>query len=75
MAEILMPEFYIKIMDSVTSQLEAAPEHCMKLSLALKEALEYVPRDKHKNIVYKIIPRMENVIIYEVDGKKFIRLK
>lgn len=75
MSEIQMPEFYIKIMDSVTNQLEAAPEHCMKLSSALKEALEYVPRDKHKNIVYKIIPRMENVIVYEVDGKKFIRLK
>ena len=75
MADSQMPEFYTKIMDSVTSQLEAIPEHCMKLSAVFKDALEYVPQDKHKNIVYKIIHRMDNVVVYEVDGKKFIRLK
>lgn len=69
------PRYYTQVMDSLTCQLESAPEHCLKLSVALKEAYQYIPSDKHKNIVYKIIPRMDNVEVFEVEGKKFLKLK
>ena len=45
----------------------------MRLSDVINSVKYLIPKDKKKNIVYKIIAKMDRVEIYEVDGKKYIR--
>lgn len=67
------PLFHTQIIDEIRNLLEHSPSHCMRLSDVINSVKYLIPKDKKKNIVYKIIAKMDRVEIYEVDGKKYIR--
>lgn len=69
------PDFHNMIREKIRGILENTDGHCLRMNLIAREACKLVPKDKHSNIVYTIIRNMDDVEMYEVEGKKFLRLK
>ena len=69
------PDFHNMIREKIRGILENTDGHCLRMNLIAGEVRKLVPKGKHSNIIYTIIRKMDVVEIYEVDGKKFLRLK
>lgn len=69
------PEFHKKIREKIISILKNTEGHCLRMSLVIRDVKNLIPKEKHSNIVYTIIRNMDNVEMYEVEGKKYLRLK
>lgn len=69
------PNFHNTIKEKIKSILENTNGHCLKMNLIARDVCKFVPKGKHSNIIYTIIHKMDDVEMYEVDGKKFLRLK
>lgn len=68
------PKYYGDVRDAVIHMLEQSPEGCLKMSVVVKELRSIIPADRHKNVIYKILSKMNGIEIYQVDGKNFLRL-
>ena len=69
------PNFHKMIQEKIVRILEETNGHCLRMNLITRDVCKLVPKGKHSNIVYTIIRKMDNVEMYEVEEKKFLRLK
>ena len=69
------PAYYKQVERAIRTYLLSAENHCAKLSEVIDKVKDLIPHDHRKNILYRIIPRMEGIIVYEVGEKKFLRIK
>lgn len=69
------PDFHNAIREKIRSILENTNGRCLRMNLIAREVCKFVPKGKHSNIIYTIIRKMDDVEMYEVERKKFLRLK
>ncbi len=69
------PDYYTQIRKRIIHLLNGQDGKCMKLSLLVQDVSSLVPSGRHRNVIYKIINKMEEVEVYLVDGIRFIRIK
>lgn len=69
------PKFHEEIRERIRTILKNTDGHSLRMNLIAKDVYKLVPKEKHSNIVYTIIRNMDDVEMYEVEGKKFLRLK
>lgn len=74
-SESSKPKFHTAIQNAILDILNETPEHCAKMSEVVRSAGYLVPKDRHKNIIYKIISNMDSIEAYRVDNVNFVRLK
>lgn len=74
-SESSKPKFHMAIQNAILDILNEAPEHCAKMSEVVRSTGYLVPKDRHKNIIYKIISNMDSIEAYKVDNVNFVRLK
>lgn len=70
-----IPDFHCMIRERIKNILKNTDGHALRMSLITRDVCKLVPKEKHSNIVYAIIRNMDDVEMYEVEGKKFLRLK
>ena len=70
-----LPSFHELIRNEIEQLLQKTEGNQMRMNLVARAVMHHVPKDKHKNVVYRIIENMPNIQKNIVLGKVHLKLK